>query len=131
MDDAAMIRRRVLLTILTALVSVVATTAFAQDYAGRPLRYGYTSGWYFDGRDDNRDFPSNGFFPGNFAADPPSAWIGAAGLFGMTPWHSPRPYPSQVIFGPSPDQTICARRYRSYDPASGTFLGNDGARHRC
>jgi BA14K-like protein len=27
--------------------------------------------------------------------------------------------------------TFCARRYRSYDPASGTFLGYDGRRHRC
>jgi hypothetical protein len=25
----------------------------------------------------------------------------------------------------------CARRYRSWDPASGTFLGRDGNRHRC
>ena len=25
----------------------------------------------------------------------------------------------------------CARRYRSYDPASGTYLGYDGLRHRC
>jgi len=25
----------------------------------------------------------------------------------------------------------CARRYRSYDPASGTFLGYDGIRHPC
>ena len=25
----------------------------------------------------------------------------------------------------------CAGRYRSYDPASGTFLGYDGARHPC
>jgi hypothetical protein len=25
----------------------------------------------------------------------------------------------------------CARRYRSYDPASGTFLGRDGRRHAC
>jgi len=25
----------------------------------------------------------------------------------------------------------CAERYRSYDPASGTFLGNDGRRHEC
>src|SRR3954454_17855027 len=25
----------------------------------------------------------------------------------------------------------CAERYRSYDPASGTFLGNDGPRHEC
>ena len=25
----------------------------------------------------------------------------------------------------------CARLYRSYDPASGTFLGHDGRRHSC
>ncbi|KQP54173.1 hypothetical protein ASG40_19250 [Methylobacterium sp. Leaf399] len=25
----------------------------------------------------------------------------------------------------------CARRFRSYDAASGTYLGNDGARHAC
>ena len=25
----------------------------------------------------------------------------------------------------------CARRYRSYDPATGTFLGYDGMRHIC
>ena len=126
-----MIRRRVLLTAVTALTCAVATTALAQDYAGRPLRYGYTSGWYFDGRDDNRDFPTNGGFPGNFAANPANAAIGAAGIFGSNPWHSATPYPSQVIIGAAPDQPYCARRYRSYDPASGTFLGRDGLRHPC
>lgn len=25
----------------------------------------------------------------------------------------------------------CARRFRSYDASSGTYLGNDGARHAC
>ena len=25
----------------------------------------------------------------------------------------------------------CQSRFRSYDPASGTYLGNDGARHAC
>jgi hypothetical protein len=25
----------------------------------------------------------------------------------------------------------CAQRYRSYDPASGSFLGRDGQRHSC
>ena len=29
------------------------------------------------------------------------------------------------------DPAYCARRYRSYDPASGTFLGYDGIRHSC
>src|SRR5467141_1267359 len=25
----------------------------------------------------------------------------------------------------------CAQRYRSYDPASGTYVGHDGRRHSC
>jgi hypothetical protein len=28
-------------------------------------------------------------------------------------------------------EAYCAQRYRSYDPQSGTFLGNDGVRHPC
>jgi hypothetical protein len=50
-----------------------------------------------DARNDRRDFPANGYFPGNFAAEwwaPP-----AAGLFGSRPEYSPHPYPSQVYFG--------------------------------
>jgi hypothetical protein len=31
----------------------------------------------------------------------------------------------------SADQSSCAQRYRSYDPASGTFMGRDGVRHSC
>jgi hypothetical protein len=41
------------------------------------LHYGpnipHPSPWYFDGRDDDADFPNNGFFPGDFAADPATA----------------------------------------------------------
>jgi BA14K-like protein len=29
------------------------------------------------------------------------------------------------------DSSYCTRRYRSYDPASGTYLGHDGRRHPC
>jgi hypothetical protein len=29
------------------------------------------------------------------------------------------------------DPTYCAQRYRSYDPATGTYLGYDGLRHPC
>ncbi|WP_456634403.1 BA14K family protein [Bradyrhizobium sp. USDA 10063] len=28
-------------------------------------------------------------------------------------------------------QAYCAQRFRSYDPSSGTYLGNDGYRHPC
>jgi hypothetical protein len=33
--------------------------------------------------------------------------------------------------GPDRDVAYCAQRYRSYDPASGTYLGFDGLRHPC
>ena len=31
----------------------------------------------------------------------------------------------------SADPAYCAQRYKSYDPASGTYLGYDGLRHPC
>jgi BA14K-like protein len=127
----AMVKLRVLATTAAVLTFVATTAALAQDYGGRLLRFGNTSGWYFDGRADNRDFPTNGVFPGDFAVNPANAAIGAAGIFGSNPWHSAVPYPSQVVIGAAPDQAYCARRYRSYDPASGTLLGGNGLRHPC
>jgi hypothetical protein len=51
------------------------------------------------------------------------------------PGYYPGPYypgPAYVEGGPPDDGVAyCMRRYRSYDPASGTFLGNDGNRHPC
>jgi hypothetical protein len=126
---ATMIRFAILLA--NVLASVAATSALAQDYGPRQLRYGNTSGWSFDARNDDRDVPTNGAFPGNFAANPLYASIGAAGFLESNPWRSAQPYPSQVVIGTAPYQAACAQRYRSYDPASGTYLGRDGVRHRC
>ena len=38
--------------------------------------------------------------------------------------------PGYVVSGGA-DPAYCAQRYRSYDPASGTYLGYDGLRHPC
>jgi hypothetical protein len=111
------------------MLSLSVGPAYAWDYP--VVRYGNTSGWHYDDRDDDRDFPTNGFFPGDFAANPAGAWIGAKGLFGSNPYRSALPYPSQVVIMPAAGQSDCARRYRSYDPASGTFRGRDGRRHPC
>ena len=37
------------------------------------------------------------------------------------------------VYGPPPGDEIayCMQRFRSYDPASGTYLGYDGYRHPC
>jgi hypothetical protein len=35
-----------------------------------------------------------------------------------------------TVYGPG-DVSYCMQRFRSYDPASGTYLGYDGLRHPC
>jgi hypothetical protein len=36
-----------------------------------------------------------------------------------------------AAMGGNANGSSCTQRYHSYDPASGTFLGYDGHRHRC
>jgi hypothetical protein len=127
--DSSMITTRIAIITATIVVALATTPALSQDT--RVLRYGNTSGWSYDNRGDDRDSPTNGFFPGNYASDPSHAWAGAAGPLEINPRRSPAPYPSRVIFGAAGDQASCSRRHRSYDPASGTFRGRDGVRHRC
>jgi hypothetical protein len=58
-----------------------------------------------------------------------SAWVWNDGWVGLyDTWWGPGYY-----HYPSVGDTIayCARRYRTYDPASGTFVGKDGFRHYC
>jgi hypothetical protein len=54
------------------------------------------------------------------------------------PYYAPGYYPGPAYYGvpaygPPPGDAIgyCMRRFRSYDPGSGTYLGNDGYRHPC
>jgi hypothetical protein len=82
--------------ILAALVASV-SSASAQTYGeGRRYNNGNTASFvFYDGRNDQRDFPTNGAFPGNFAADPFWAGVGAAGWLESNPRHQALPYPSQ------------------------------------
>ncbi len=108
--------------LLTAATVVASTAAAPAQRAHEPLLRRDTppTAWYYDGRDDIRDFPANGFFPGDFAANPPGAWLGAAGIFGSTPSGGSQ-------FGP----IYCTRQYRAHSPQRGYFQGNDGAWYRC
>ncbi|TAI66768.1 BA14K family protein [Bradyrhizobium sp. Leo170] len=81
------------------LAAIPISPGSATEFGYRVIRYGQTSGWFYDNRNDNRDFPTNGVFPGNFAAQPNVAWTGAAGFLESTPQRSASPYPSQVVFG--------------------------------
>jgi len=65
---------------------------------------------------------------------PPGAYGPSPGAYGPPPGaYGPRPAPQTVYAGaPGADAVAsCAQRYKSYDRASGTFLGFDGQRHPC
>jgi len=50
------------------------------------------------------------------------------------PYYPPAAYGPGYYSGPAyggDGAAYCAQRYRSYDPASGTYLGHDGVRHPC
>jgi hypothetical protein len=48
-------------------------------------------------------------------------------------YYGPGPYYAPGYVAPVPGDAVgyCMRRFRSYDPGSGTYLGNDGLRHPC
>jgi BA14K-like protein len=66
--------------------------------------------------------------------------LAAPYYYGPYPGYYPGPYypgpnyPAPAYYGgqvPGDAVAYCVQRFRSYDPQSGTYLGNDGARHRC
>ena len=70
-----------------------------------------------------------GYFGGGVVA---GALLG--GLL-AAPYYYPGPYyySGPVYYDGPPDDAVryCMRRFRSYDPRSGTYLGYDGYRHPC
>lgn len=91
-----------------------------QSYGERPQRYGNTANFFnYDNRDDQRDFPTNGVFPGNFASDPFTASVGVAGWLGSNPQHSAVPYPSQTYYVDVRGRVFC-QQYRPEEAAPGT-----------
>jgi hypothetical protein len=73
---------------------------------------------------DNR-----GFWPGDVAAGVAGGAAGTAGAIASVPFGGYRNDNSYAYMDDS--ASYCAQRYRSYDPASGTYLGRDGRRHVC
>jgi BA14K-like protein len=69
----------------------------------------------------------------------PAATLGGGPYASIDPQQAARAdVKMPVVFGSNPYAAMaeasgasCAQRYRSYDPASGTFVGRDGHRHEC
>jgi hypothetical protein len=83
-----------------------------------------------------------GFWPG-VAAGAAIGALGSYAYYGDPYYYGGDPYydsdyyyddSAPVAVGPDvggDSAAYCAQRYRSYDPASGTYLGFDGLRHPC
>jgi BA14K-like protein len=76
----------------------------------------YGGGYYYPG--PYYGGPYGGPGPAYYGAPPP-------GYAAPPPGYAARPP------GDDADSEYCAQRYKSYDPRSGTFMGNDGRRHPC
>jgi hypothetical protein len=80
-----------------------------------------------------------GFWPG-VAAGAAIGGLGSYAYYGGGYYDDPYAYADDsyydepsvaVVTEGGGDPAYCAQRYRSYDPASGTYLGYDGLRHPC
>jgi len=75
-----------------------------------------------------------GWGPGLAAGALIGAGIAASRPYYYSPYYYGPAYYGPGYDGPPPPNdaaAYCMQRYRSYDPASGTFLGYDGLRHPC
>jgi hypothetical protein len=105
-----------------ALVSttLVAVTPADAQWRGRYHRHG---GWWGPGV----GFAAGALIGGALAARP---------YYGPNYYYGPGPGPYAYDVEPEVEVdggsvAYCQQRYKSYDPASGTFLGYDGLRHPC
>lgn len=94
----------------------------------------------WSGRHWRGGYHRGGFWPG-FAAGAAIGGLGSYAYYGGSYYDDPYYYgdsyyaePSVAVVaddGGGDSAGYCAQRYRSYDPASGTYLGYDGLRHPC
>ena len=115
---------------------------FRSDCGGRPLAVagnnwrGGGGNWHGGGWRRH----GGGFWPG-VAAGAAIGGLGSYAYYGGGYYNDPYYYgddsyydePSVAVVPDSggDSSAYCAQRYRSYDPASGTYLGYDGQRHPC
>lgn len=98
---------------------------YNRSYAyGRPYyRRAYYGGYY-------RPYYGGGYYPYSYGYNYPYGY-GAAAVTGAVIGSAIASQP--VVTGSigSSGSAYCAQRYRSYNPATGTYLGYDGQRHSC
>src|ERR1700738_4276406 len=108
-----------------AAVLLVVTPVVAQEMGGGPIGPGsdrglepsYNSGSYYNGNYDGGYWREE-FWPGRAAGDA----TGTAGAIATAPFRALEG-DNSFDFARRADDGYCAQRYRSYDPASGTYVG--------
>jgi hypothetical protein len=101
-------------------VGIAAGVATGAAVAAGAYGYGYSDPYY----GDNYAYGQN--YDDSYAYDNGATFD--AGIPLVT-FGQPTPVEGPMVA--SGDASYCAQRYRSYDPASGTYLGYDGLRHPC
>ena len=102
---------------------------------GGPRVYGGGGGYHHHGG-------GGGFFPGAVAGAVIGGAIASQGYYGSPGYYAAPAYDANGYYDegtvaavpvPDGDDSVayCMQTYRSYDPRSGTYLGNDGYRHPC
>jgi hypothetical protein len=96
--------------------------------------HGYRHYDYYDDDDDFEAAAAFGLFGLATGAILGSAFSGygyGPGYYGNGYYGNGAGYYGYNGSGYNGDHAACAEKYRSYDPASGTYLGYDGERHQC
>jgi len=81
-------------------------------------------GWHHRGGWGHRGYYNRGYHRG-YGWGPAIGGLAAGAIIGGAIANS------QAQAGMADADAYCSQRYRSYDPASGTYLGYDGNRHSC
>jgi BA14K-like protein len=106
--------------------AVAAGVATGAAVAAGGYGYGYSDPYYGDNYAYDQNYSGDNYgYDNSYAYDNGATFN--AGIPLVTFNQS-----AQMDQGPvGGDASYCAQRYRSYDPASGTYLGYDGQRHPC
>ena len=119
--------------------AVATTPRFSAGSAGARYAGGNQGGWNGGYRHPHRH--GGGYWRGAVAGAVVGGALASNYYYG-SPYYAPGYYddsyayydddaPVAIEAAPGGDASYCAQRYRSYDPASGTYLGHDGQRHPC
>jgi hypothetical protein len=145
--------RKLVAAALAGLVAAGSIAAAPAANAGGPPKYGYGQGYaqgYAKGY--RKGNGNNGFGPGFATGAVLGLGLGViattprpAPYYGPTYYYEPPPPPPRVYYAPPPPPPPvyynpawteahvewCISRYRSYNPATNTFIGYDGYQYEC